>query len=128
MCKKMMKTTLCTIIFVMVLVALGFALSRGGDDVAALPITQTIEGDSITITISGDRQQRTVTIYEPEAGRIATITLTQQRRLVIRQRTDELPPLPHQQVLYSGGETLRIYRVGGLLVIHELQTGTRHYI
>ena len=125
--KKVMKTGLYVALFVMVFVALGFALFRGGDDDVALPITQTIEGDSIIITISGDRRQRTVTIYEPEAGRIAIITLTQQRRLVIRQRTNEPPPLPRHQVLYSG-ETLKIYRVGGLLVIHELQTGARHHV
>ena len=125
--KKVMKIVLCAALFVVVLVVLGFTLSRGGDGVAALPITQTIEGDTVVISISGNAQQRTVTIYEPEVGRTATITLTQQRRLVIRQRTDELPSLPRQQVLYSG-EGLKIYRVGGLLIIYELQTGARHYI
>ena len=109
--------TVMTCLFVMILVTLSFALSDD-NNATALPITQTI---------SGNTQQRTVTIYEPEIGRTAIITLAQQRRLVIRQRTDELPQLPRQQVLY-GGEGLKIYRVGGLLVIVELETNRRHYI
>ena len=123
--KKITIVTCCAVLVAIVLVALGFVLSRSSDD--ASPITRTIEGDTINITISGNRQQRTVIINELEAGRRITLTTTTRRVWVRRQAVNEPPPLPRRQV-HHNGDVVQVYTVGNVLIIVELATNRRHYI
>ena len=90
------------------------------------PIVQTIYGDIVTITITGTVQRRVVEIHIEEAGRMGTLTLTQQRRVVRQRSNDILPPLP-RQVMRHYSDSLKIYTIGAMIVVYE-GGGQRHYI
>ena len=113
---------LCLIV---VTVVITIALVQRNGNITPL-ITQTIYGDIVTISVSGTVQRRVVEIRIEEAGRMGTITLTQQRRVVRQRSNDTLPPLP-RQVMRHYSDSLKIYTIGAMIVVYE-RGGQRHYI
>ena len=79
---------------------------------------------SISISTTGNRRVITINVFEQTGYFTVTQTINRSLRLRNDNPTITLP----QRTVYHRGVIIEIYRIGNILIIHEISTGKRHYI